>query len=124
MIITICGSTKFKTQILEVAKELTLKGHIVLSPLVFSGSGDRITEIDKIRLDALHLQKIKMSKAIFVVNVGGYIGESTENEITAAKLLGKDIYYLKKRGRGVIPDLFSLLILLSHNRAKSIRHRT
>ena len=35
MIITICGSSKFKDTILESAKSLTLDNHIVLAPFVF-----------------------------------------------------------------------------------------
>lgn len=36
-----------------------------------------------------------MADEIFVINVGGYIGSSTKNEITYAKSLGKKINYLE-----------------------------
>ena len=35
MVITICGSTRFKKEIEAVARDLTLQGHIVLAPCVF-----------------------------------------------------------------------------------------
>ena len=43
----------------------------------------------------MHKQKIDMSKGIYVINLGGYIGESTKSEIEHAKRKGKKIYYLE-----------------------------
>ena len=40
-----------------------------------------------------HKQKIKLSDAILVVNVGGYIGSATCGEIVYAEALGKEILY-------------------------------
>ena len=92
MIITICGSTKFKDEMINTAKELTLNGIIVLMPFVFAHCGDSITDEQKLLLDKLHFQKIEMSDVIFVVNVNNYIGESTKREIEYAKKLGKNNY--------------------------------
>ena len=36
-----------------------------------------------------------MADAIYVINVGGYIGESTRSEIEYAKKHGKEILYLE-----------------------------
>lgn len=44
-------------------------------------------------IDKMHKEKIKLSDAILVVNVDGYIGNSTKNEIEYAKSLNKDIIY-------------------------------
>lgn len=95
MIITLCGSTKFKYDFFDVAKELTLKGNIVLMPFVFAHSGDIINNIDKIFLDELHLEKINISDAIFVINKDNYIGDSTSREINYAKTVNKKIFYLE-----------------------------
>ena len=95
MIITICGSTKFKNEMLNVASELTLKGNIVLMTFVFAHCGDKITDKQKSLLVKLHFEKIQMSDAIYVVNINNYIGESTRNEIKYAKKLGKIIVYLE-----------------------------
>ena len=46
-------------------------------------------------LDEMHKQKIDMSNEIYVINLGGYIGESTKNEIQYAKTKGKSISYLE-----------------------------
>ena len=92
-IITLCGSTRFKDLFLEAARDLTLQGWIVLMPGVF-GHADNFewTEEQKKNLDELHLEKIRMSNAIFVLNYEEYIGESTKKEIEYAKLIGIPIY--------------------------------
>ena len=46
-------------------------------------------------LDDMHKRKIDMADEIFVINVGGYIGESTRSEIEYAKAHGKKIRYLE-----------------------------
>lgn len=92
----ICGSTRFKDEIIEANKRLTLQGYLVLAPGVFIHSGDTISEREKEELDKLHLVKIQVSNLIYVVNVDGYIGDSTKNEIEYAKLLNKRIQYLER----------------------------
>ena len=46
-------------------------------------------------LDDMHLRKIDMADEIFVINVGGYIGESTKREIAYAEKTGKKVNYLE-----------------------------
>lgn len=91
-IITLCGSTRFKDYFFEAARDLTLQGWIVLMPNVFGHSGDEITEKEKRNLDKLHLEKIRLSDAIFVLNIRGYIGESTQKEIEFARFHEIPIY--------------------------------
>lgn len=96
MIITLCGSTRFKDLFFSVAKELTLAGNIVLMPMVFHHTdNDELTEEQKIRLDNLHKLKINMSDAIYVINYGGYIDKSTYGEIDWASKLNKQIFFLE-----------------------------
>ena len=82
-IITLCGSTRFKQTFLDVQKKLTLEGNIVISVGLFGHSGDTeaMDEETKAMLDRQHLAKIDLADEIFVINVGGYIGNSTRNEI-------------------------------------------
>ena len=95
MVITICGSTKFKDEIMQAAHDLTLQGHIVLAPCIYHHADEEeLSAEEKIRLDNLHKQKINMSDAIFVVNVNNYIGESTYGEIDWAERMDKKIYFL------------------------------
>ena len=53
------------------------------------------TPEQKIALDALHFRKIELADEILVINVGDYVGESTQNEIDHAKSLGKPIRWLE-----------------------------
>ena len=95
MIITLCGSTRFKDEFLEVQKQLTLQGHIVLSVGLFAhADGIELSTEEKIRLDNLHKQKIDMSDGIYVINVDNYIGESTYSEIDWARRHQKSIWFL------------------------------
>lgn len=96
-IITLCGSTRFKEQYLEAQKRLTLEGNIVISVGLFGHSGDDEvwTEGTKAMLDDMHKRKIDLADEIFVVNVDGYIGESTRSEIEYAKANGKVVKYME-----------------------------
>ena len=85
-VITLCGSTRFKEEFLEAQKRLTLEGNIVISVGLFGHSGDDVvwTEGVKDMLDRQHLAKIDLADEIFVINIGGYIGDSTRREIAYA----------------------------------------
>ena len=97
-VITLCGSTRFKDDFLEAQKRLTLEGNIVISVGLFGHSGDKEvwTPGTKEMLDNMHKRKIDMADAIYVINVGGYIGESTRSEIEYATKQGKTVMYLEK----------------------------
>lgn len=103
-VITLCGSTRFKDEFLEVQKRLTLEGNIVISVGLFGHSGDQevwdgmdegTLSKTKTMLDDMHKRKIDMADAIYVINVGGYIGESTKSEIDYAILHDKTVKYLE-----------------------------
>ena len=97
-VITLCGSTRFKDAFLETQKKLTLEGNIVISVGLFGHSGD--DEVwapgTKEMLDDMHKRKIDMADSIYVINVDGYIGESTKSEIEYAKAQGKEVRYLEE----------------------------
>lgn len=104
-VITLCGSTRFKEEFMRVQKELTLEGNIVISVGLFGNSGDsdvwenmdeRTLTKTKEMLDDMHKRKIDMADEIFVINVGGYIGESTKSEIKYAENTGKKVNYLEQ----------------------------
>ena len=114
-VITLCGSTRFKDTFMEVQKRLTLEGNIVISVGLFghSGDGEVWENMDegtftktKEMLDDMHKSKIDMADEIFVINVGGYIGDSTRSEIAYAEATGKVVKYLED------PDAYQMSILL------------
>jgi hypothetical protein len=95
-VITLCGSTRFKDQYLQAQTDLTLEGKIVISVGLFGHVDFKDMSYEtKAMLDVLHLRKIDISDGIYVINVGGYIGESTHREIEYAKKNGKMISYLE-----------------------------
>ena len=99
-VITLCGSTRFKDRFFEAQKRLTLEGNIVISVGLFGHSGDDEvwTEGTKEMLDDMHKRKIDLADAVYVINVGGYIGSSTRSEIEYAKACGKEVLYLEEPG--------------------------
>ena len=95
-IITLCGSIKFKDEFLKVQEKLTLERNIVFTPNFFNNiKKEEITKERKKMLDEMHKQKIDMSDEIYIINVGGYIGDSTKSEIEYAKSKGKKVSYLE-----------------------------
>ena len=93
--ITLCGLIKFKNEFIKVQERLTLEGNIVLTPNFFYNiKKEQINEKTKKMLDEMHRQKIDMSDEIYVINLGGYIGESTKSEIEYAQEKWKKISYL------------------------------
>lgn len=95
-VITVCGSLKFYQQMIEVAEKYELEGNCMLVPIYNPSkpSKDDFSSEEALMLDKMHQEKIKLSDAILVVNVDGYIGNSTKKEIEFAKSLGKEIIYL------------------------------
>ncbi len=108
-IITLCGSTRFIETIAVMDYLLEKEGAIVLGlhylpPSYFVGGEiieSHIAEKEKVaeHFDELHLRKIDISDSIYVMNVNGYIGESTRNEIEYAKSLNKTITYLENANK-------------------------
>jgi hypothetical protein len=96
-VITLCGSTRFRDEFIAEQKRLTLEGNLVISVGLFGHSGDNEVwdEGTKEMLDDMHLRKIDMADEIFVINPGGYIGESTAKEIEYARKNGKVVKYLE-----------------------------
>lgn len=93
-IVTLCGSTKFKSLFEEYNNKLTLEGKIVLSPGCYMHADNHvITEEQKIKLDELHKKKILMSNYIYVLNQDNYIGESTKSEIDFANIHKIPVFY-------------------------------
>lgn len=97
-VICLCGSTKFKDVFTSMNYHLTLRGFIVLSIGCDARSDDelRITPAQKEVLDELHLRKIDLADVIYVLNVGGYVGDSTRSEIEYAKQERKILHSLEE----------------------------
>jgi hypothetical protein len=119
LVVTLCGSTRFYKEFQEANYRETMAGRIVLSVGHYPHTSQRIVKVDgcmgeqeaivtvqhgeatgctpeeKIALDKLHLQKIDLSDEVLILNVGGYIGESTASELAHARRRGKVIRFLE-----------------------------
>ena len=99
-IITLCGSTRFKNEINATNARLTMAGNLVISLGMFGHADlpDRDWTTDgsdlKRGLDELHRRKIDLADEVYVVDVDGYIGESTRGEIEYAANAGKVVRFL------------------------------
>lgn len=104
MIITLCGSAKFEAHWHLWNEVLTLSGHIVMGLAVYpsykNAQKSWYTDTEKVFLDKLHKEKIKISDAILVLNRFAYIGKSTLSEIKYAQKLGKKLFALESWGKG------------------------
>lgn len=99
--VCLCGSTRFSEAFHLANLRETLAGKIVLSigcdfksdtDLLLAGE---MTPDDKKRMDTLHLFKIDEANEVLILNVGGYVGESTKREIEYAQLKNKAIRWLE-----------------------------
>lgn len=100
-IVCLCGSTRFYAAFQRANYDETMAGRIVLSIGFYPGAGEGehgehvgITSEQKTVLDELYFRKIDLCDEILVINVEGYVGESTEREIHYAHKLGKKIRWL------------------------------
>jgi hypothetical protein len=102
-IVCLCGSTRFMEQFFNSGFDETMAGNIVLSVAYTTkittpdGShvGEAMGEEVKNMLDELHKRKIDLADEILVLNVDGYIGESTRSEIDYAIAHNKPVRYLR-----------------------------
>lgn len=102
-IVCLCGSTRFYPKFQEANYLETMKGNIVLSVGFYPHAPGEVhhsenvgcTPEQKIALDELHKRKIDLADEVYVLNVGGYIGDSTRSEIAYAVAHRKPVRYLE-----------------------------
>lgn len=101
-VVCLCGSTRFYDEFQSANYRETMAGRIVLSVGFYPHCSERAhgeavgcTVDQKRQLDELHLRKIDLADEVLVLNVGGYIGESTRRELEHAKATGKAVRYLE-----------------------------
>lgn len=85
-IVCLCGSTRFEDTFHAENRRLTLAGKIVLTVGVFGhDDSETLTPEQKGQLDELHKRKIDLADRVHVLNVDGYVGDSTRSEIAYAR---------------------------------------
>jgi len=89
--ITICGSMKYEKEMPGIALKLeTDHGYNVLQ-CVYNFEKEDLTPLAVDALAKAHYRKIDLSDAIYVVDIQGYIGDSTREEMQYAEKHGKEI---------------------------------
>jgi hypothetical protein len=106
VIVCLCGSTRFYEAFQRANYDETMAGRIVLSVGFYPHSSEQahgetigITPEQKRALDELHLRKIDLADEVLILNVGGYIGESTARELAYARRHGKNVRFLEPEAR-------------------------
>ena len=94
-IITVCGSLRFYKEMMEITEKMELQGNCMLVPIYnpTRPNKDDFTKEEALMLDKTHKERIKLADAILVINVDGYIENSTKSEIEFAESLNKEILY-------------------------------
>ncbi|WP_454301731.1 hypothetical protein [Salana multivorans] len=108
VIVCLCGSSRFYEEFQRAGYDLTMAGEIVLSiglpppahARSYSGEGVAQGSEEKVALDELHKRKIDLADYVYVLDVDGYIGESTRSEIAYAAEHGIPVRYLSQEPSG------------------------
>ena len=94
-IIAVCGSVRFKNEMLKFREEQNLNGKWVLLPENMEIDIQVIDTRVKEMMDSLHKAKIDNADSVLIWNRNGYIGDSTRNEIEYARKNHKTIKFLE-----------------------------
>lgn len=88
-VVALCGSMRFFEEMQEIAYELeTKRGYCAITPV-----GGTCMPPDKEALAKAHYRRIDLADAVYIVNIGGYIGESVQEELRYAKQNHKEIIF-------------------------------
>lgn len=105
-IVVLCGSSRFVREMAILAWTLERDEHVIvmglhLLPHDYTTAADHLAEVQGVaeQMDELHLRKIDIADRVFVVNLGGYVGDSTRREIDYAKQHGKRVTFLETNER-------------------------
>ena len=98
--VTLCGSMKFEREMQRIAFLLETKRRWNVLQCVYNVGGLALSGEDRDALEQAHLRKIELSDAVYVVDVGGYIGDQVKKEMAFAGSLGKQILFHSREGAG------------------------
>lgn len=107
-VVCLCGSSRFVGEMAVIAWELEKEGVIVLRLNLLPSwyewhegvASDYQAEAEGVadQMDELHLRKIDLADRVLVVNIGGYIGDSTRAEIAYCEQTGRRVGYVEEAG--------------------------
>ncbi len=91
--VTLCGSMRFFRQMQEIAWMLETRHRWNVLQCVDTPQGIQASQEELQALTQAHYRKIDLSDGIYVVDIGGYIGESVKSEIAYARAMGKEVFF-------------------------------
>lgn len=101
-VIVLCGSTRFKVALREWESRLEIEEQCPVIPVSLWSDGPTVfpTADEKEIMDRVHRSKIDLATEVFVVDPGGYVGDSTKAEIEYAQSMGKHVRWLSREVQG------------------------
>lgn len=97
VIVALCGSTRFMTQMNEAELRETFAGRIVVKPACDLKNPHPLwadpTRAERLKADLGELHRAKIRLADEVLVVGDHVGDSTRSEIRYARTLGKPVRF-------------------------------
>lgn len=83
---------RFAKEMQSIAFDLETRHGFDVLQCVY-GDGEHLAPEQHTKLAAAHSQKIALSDGIYVVDIGGYVSQSTQNEIALARAQGKEVIF-------------------------------
>lgn len=112
--VVICGSRRFKKEIVEFIAELKNAGVVVFEPILYTNdaadaqNSEEVKRLRRLGLTLHHFSQIRKADVCYIYNKDGYIGISTTAEMGFAAAMGMPIYALapdtEDPPRGVLID--------------------
>ena len=115
MVVCISASIKFEEEMKRVSKILEELKIPHLLPIMDLPKEMETPEMTH-KLVQDHFDKIDKSESLFVINPGGYIGNSVKVEIGYAKGVGKKVYFLEKTNQQELDCLVDSFIPMNELR--------
>lgn len=127
-IVVLCGSSRFVQEMAVCAWLIEREENAIAMSLHLLPSWypnvppHHLAEAEGVadQMDQLHLRKIDLANEVFVVNRGGYIGESTRREIDYAKIHQRPIRWYEEDPIG---EKVEDMIMVAGHSARRTRRR-
>lgn len=91
--VTLCGSMRFAREMQAIALNLEVNHGMNVLQCTYNPEGMVLSEIQANAIVQAHYRKIELFDGIYVVDIGGYIGQSAKQEIAYAQSLGKEVLF-------------------------------
>jgi hypothetical protein len=102
-IVCLIGSTRFKREFALAIRRESAAGRVVLSVAWFTHADGAAGPEEEDIFKLLHFRKIDMADEVYVIDPGGYVGQSAFEEVVYARERGKPVRWLEDSPRFRMP---------------------